>query len=340
VVGVVDAETPVAQLPERALRFWVVGVRLVALEAVGVGGGLTAFTLAQRKALTALRVVVAVLVLGPFTGDETGEAVGRGGGRATLVEMGSEAGANGGVGEAALSVQKLTFQLLFTILDSDLLPLAALSLIDVRAVPMDVSDNARVLEVSKGVVNEGASGVGGVEDVVVRIFRTRAIKVGGGKRTCVEGERVDNTAFLASTHESGLISNWLVGDVLSGLGLAELVNENERIVPRVRGVKFLPSITRMVCVSGNGKRVVARASDGYGAGGVTAMDDRSKGAGEWLFFVHVTKKDVSEGGDVEEMEDVVVLLDVDVEGFILESLVGEHCDGGEETVHPGVEGFS
>jgi hypothetical protein len=108
VVGVVDAETPVAQLPERALHFWVVGMRLIALEAVGVGGGLTAFALAQRKALTALRVVVAVLILGPFTGDETGEGASRGGSGAALVKMGDKAGANGGMGETTLGVQKLT----------------------------------------------------------------------------------------------------------------------------------------------------------------------------------------------------------------------------------------
>jgi 5S rRNA maturation endonuclease (ribonuclease M5) len=59
-----------------------------------------------------------------------------------------------------------------------------------------------------------------------------------------------------------------------------------------------------------------------------------------LVFVHITKKDISEGGNVEEVEDVVVLLDVDVKGFILEPLIGEYCDGGEEAVRPGVKGFS
>jgi hypothetical protein len=340
VVGVIDAETPVAQLPEQTLRFRMVGVCLVALEAVRVRGGLTALMLAQCKAWTALHVVVVLFVLRPFAGNETGEGASRRGGRATLVEMGDEAGANGGVGEAALGVQKLTFELLFAVLDGDFLPLAALSLIDVRAVPVDISDNARVLEVSKGIIDEGTGSVGGVENVVVRIFGTWAIEIGRGEGACMKREGVDYTAFLTSTHESGLVSYWLVGDVLGGLRLAELVDEDERIMPKVSGVKLLPSFARMVSISDEGEGVVARAGDGNGTGGKAAVDNGSRGAGEWLFFVHVAKKDVCEGGDVKEVEDIVVLLDVDVEGLILESLIGEYCDGGEETIGPGVKGFS
>jgi hypothetical protein len=51
------------------------------------------------------------------------------------------------------------------------------------------------------------------------------------------------------------------------------------------------------------------------------------------------KKDISKGGDVEEVDDIVVLLDIDIEGFILESLVGKYCDGRKETVGPGIKGF-
>jgi hypothetical protein len=188
VVGVVNAETPVAELPERALLLWVVGVHLVALEAVGERGGLTALAFAQYKVLVALHVIVIVFILRPFTSNETGEVTnGRGGGTA-LVKVRDKAGIDCGVGEASLGVEKLAFKLLFAVLDGYLLPLATLCLVDVRAVPMDVSDDTRVLEVSKGVINEGAGSVRGMKNVVVRIFRTRTIEIGGGERTCVEGE--------------------------------------------------------------------------------------------------------------------------------------------------------
>jgi hypothetical protein len=148
VMGVVDAKTPVAKLPEQTLRFWMVGVRLIALEAVRVGGGSTALALAQRKALTALHVVVVLFILRPFAGNEAREVANSGGSRAALVEMGDKMSADGGMGEATLSIQKLTLKPLLIVLDGGPLPLAALSLIDIGAVPMDVSDDARVLEVS------------------------------------------------------------------------------------------------------------------------------------------------------------------------------------------------
>jgi hypothetical protein len=129
----------------------------------------------------------------------------------------------------------------------------------------------------------------------------------------------------------------LVGNVLGGLGLAKLVNENEWVVPKVSHVKLLPAFARVVSVSDESEGVVARAGDRDGTGGKAAVDDRGRRAGGWLFFVQVTKKDVSEGGDVEEVKDVVVLLDIDVEGFILESLVSEYCDGGEKTVGPSIK---
>jgi hypothetical protein len=152
-------------------------------------------------------------------------------------------------------------------------------------------------------------------------------------------EGVNDTAFITSPHESGLISYWLVGDVLGCLGLAKLVNKDERVVSKVSRIKLLPAFTRVISVSEGGEGMVARAGDRDRTGGKAAMDNRGGRVSGWLFFVQVMKKDVSEGGDVEEVEDVVVLLDVDVEGFILESLVSEYCDGGEETVRPGVKGF-
>jgi hypothetical protein len=51
------------------------------------------------------------------------------------------------------------------------------------------------------------------------------------------------------------------------------------------------------------------------------------------------KEDISEGGDVEEVDNIVVLLDINVEGFILESLIGEYRNGGKEAVHPGIKSF-
>jgi hypothetical protein len=102
--------------------------------------------------------------------------------------------------------------------------------------------------------------------------------------------------------------------------LTELVDKDEWVMPKVSGVKLLPSFTRMVDVSGECERVVARAGDRDGTGSKATMNDRGRGASEWLFFIHITKKDVSEGGDVEEVEHVMVLLDVGFLRFTLRLL--------------------
>jgi hypothetical protein len=203
---------------------------------------------------------------------------------------------------------------------------------------MDVSNDARVLEVGKGLVNEGASGMGGVENVVVGVFWTGTVKIGGREGSCMEGKGVNNTTFIASPHKSGLISYWLVGDILGRLGLAKLVNKDKWVVPKVSCIEFLPAFTRMVSVSKGCERV-ACAGNGNGTGGKAAMNDRGRRASEWLFFVHVAKKDISKGGNVEEVEDVMVLLDVDIEGFVLKSLISKYHDGREETVCPSVKGL-
>jgi hypothetical protein len=104
VVGVVGAKAPVAKLPKQTFRFWMVRVHLIALEAVRVGGGPTTLVLAQCEALVTPRVAVLVFILWPFTCNETGEGTSGRGGRAALIKMRDKVGADGGMGEAALSV--------------------------------------------------------------------------------------------------------------------------------------------------------------------------------------------------------------------------------------------
>jgi hypothetical protein len=63
VVSVVDAKAPVAELLEWALLLWVVGVCLIALEAVREGGRLTVLAFAQYKTLVAWHVIIVVFIL-------------------------------------------------------------------------------------------------------------------------------------------------------------------------------------------------------------------------------------------------------------------------------------
>jgi hypothetical protein len=82
-VSVVNAEAPVTEFPEWALSLWVVGVLLIALEAVREGGGLTMLMLAQYKVLAALSIVA--FVFWSFSCNETRESVSRGGSWTLLI---------------------------------------------------------------------------------------------------------------------------------------------------------------------------------------------------------------------------------------------------------------
>jgi hypothetical protein len=82
----------------------VVGVRLIALEAVREGGGLTTLTLAQYKALATLHVVIIFFLLWSFASNETRDGMSRRGGRVMLVKMGNEVGADSSMGEMMLGV--------------------------------------------------------------------------------------------------------------------------------------------------------------------------------------------------------------------------------------------
>jgi hypothetical protein len=80
----------------------VVGVLLVALEAVREGGGLTVLVLTQYKALAALFIVI--VVLWSFAYNETGEGMSRRGGWMTLVKMGDKVDVDSGIGKMMVGI--------------------------------------------------------------------------------------------------------------------------------------------------------------------------------------------------------------------------------------------
>jgi hypothetical protein len=54
------------------------------------------------------------------------------------------------------------------------------------------------------------------------------------------------------------------------------------------------------------------------------------GRDKWvLLLFHIIFKDVGDVGNEEEVKDVIVVLNVDIEGFVVKTLVSESGDGGE-----------
>ena len=91
----------------------------------------------------------------------------------------------------------------------------------------------------------------GVEDVVVRVFRTRAVKVGGRERMGMEWHRVNWGTFLSCTLNSCLVFNDLERHVSGCFRLPLLIDKDEGVLTGVGRVELLPSLTRMLGVLRN-----------------------------------------------------------------------------------------
>jgi len=103
------------------------------------------------------------------------------GGRGTnTIEVGSELSANSGTSEVSFHHAELALSTAFPFVKLNLLALYCLKFVLVCLIPVDISDNARVLEIYDGIVNEKSRGGGRVKNVEVIIFDPRTVKVGSG----------------------------------------------------------------------------------------------------------------------------------------------------------------
>ena len=88
----------------------------------------------------------------------------------------------------------------------------------------------------------------GVENVMVRIFRTRTVVVWGGERASVEWHRIDRSTFLPSTFKTSLVFNSFEGNVGGGFRLSVLIDEDKGVLTGISGIELLPSLTWMLGV--------------------------------------------------------------------------------------------
>ena len=194
---------------------------------------------------------------------------------------------------------------------------------------MDISNDTGVLEGFDGVVNDGARSVRGVEDVEICVLRTRASIVGGGIGTSVKWHGMNGVVLTPSALETCFVLMGFVADVGGSLRLSLLVDKEEGVVLGVRSVKFLPypSWALKIVWVVNGR--VSREGDVARLRG-DALGKGDFGRDEWfLRLFHIIFKDVGDVGNEEEVKDVIVVLNVDIEGFVVKTLVSESGDGGE-----------
>ena len=205
--------------------------------------------------------------------------------RVNTVEVGSESGANGSVSKVALHHTKFALGITFLLVKLNLLALYCLEFTLMYLIPIDVSDNTRVFEIYNGVVDEKTRSRGWVEDVEVIVLDPRAIEIGCGMCSCVEGNGVFGFAMLASPYKMSINPNLSKGDVTCHLILPILIEEYKWVLPHITTVIFAPPIPWMIQVvklsSELGNVRDGTRCGGKGYGGVVL------GKPNWFVALHI-----------------------------------------------------
>jgi len=165
-----------------------------------------------------------------------------------VVEVGNKSGADGGIGKVAFHHAKLALGIIFLPIKLNLLAFYRLEFALICSIPIDISDNTRVLEIYDGVVDEESRGRRGVENIEVVVFDPRMIEIGG--RVCLHVKRdgVLWVPLLANPYNVSVNSHLPTSDILCYLILTILVEEDEGVLPRITIVILTPSIPWMVWI--------------------------------------------------------------------------------------------
>ena len=163
-----------------------------------------------------------------------------------------------------LDVEQLTLNVMLVILYLCATPLEPFELVNIGAVPVDVSNHPRVAKGNDYIINKFKHSVGRVENGVVRVLGTRASKVRRGERTSMQREGVHCGTLLASAQEACLISFCLEQNVSHSFGLTELIDKDKGVLTRIGGIVLLPSISWVIGIEGEGDGVVR--GQGFEAG--------------------------------------------------------------------------
>jgi len=184
-----------------------------------------------------------------LSSEDAGNVKGISGGRTNAVEMGNKSGADGSVSKVAFHHAKLALSTFFPSIELNSLALYCLEFALIHSIPINISDNTRVLEIYDGIVDEELGGGGRVENVEVIIFDPRVVEVGRRVCMCVKGNGVLRVPPFANSYNVSVNSNLSEGDVSRYLILPILIEEDKRVLPRITVVVLTPSSSWMIRVA-------------------------------------------------------------------------------------------
>ena len=170
------------------------------------------------------------------------------GGRANIIKMGSKLSVDGSVSEVSLHHTEFALGAVLPSIEFNLLALYRLKFALMCSISINVSDNAGILEINNGIVNEESGGGGRVKNIEVVILDPRTIEIGSWMRTHMEGDGVLRVAVLASPYNVSIDTNLPKGDILCHLILSVLIEEDKWVLPCITTVILTPPCSWMVWV--------------------------------------------------------------------------------------------
>ena len=177
VVSMLRTEAPPTCLPQGTFFTAVVGLLLVALEAVWEGWQAPS-SFAQHSAAHNRGIGVRLVVGWSLGGVDGRDRHGRRSGRSLLVEVGGKAGADSCMRQTTLHIEQLTLDATLVVLYLRATPLEPFKLVDIGAISVNVSDYPRVAKGNDCVIDAFKCSVGRVKDGMVRILGTRTSEIG------------------------------------------------------------------------------------------------------------------------------------------------------------------
>ena len=204
---------------------------------------------------------------------------------AETIKVRNKLGANSSVSKVSFHHTEFALGTVFPLVELDSLALYHLEFTLMCSIPINVSDNTRILEIDNSIVDEESGSGGRVEDVKVVIFDPGTIEIGSRMCACMEGDGELRIAVLASSYKVSIDPNLPEGDVTCHFILPVLIEEDERVLPRITAVILAPSSSWMVrVIKLLGK--LRNVGDGAGCGG--EGDGRIiPGEPNWFVALHI-----------------------------------------------------
>ena len=165
-----------------------------------------------------------------------------------MVKMRNKSGAHSGTSEVSFHHTEFCLSVVFPFVKFNSLTFHCLEFALMHLIPIDISNNARILEIDDSIVDEKSGSGVGMKNVEVIILDPRTIEIGSRVCTCMEGNGKFRVTTLVSPYKVGVDSNLSVSDITCHLVLPVFVEKDKWVLLRITMVVLAPPTSWMVRV--------------------------------------------------------------------------------------------